>query len=61
MSKKEKQLDTLISNAWQKLASGVQVNILDIPKIFREVKTELAGGVSLEDAVISLRDKYRLN
>lgn len=56
-----KKLDKEIEQAWYRLASGVQVNIMDIPKITREVKDAVLAGASVDDATIAAREKYRLN
>lgn len=57
----EKALDAAISGAWHRLMSGVQVPIMDIPKIFRDIKLEMAAGVPLEQAVTSVGTRYRVN
>lgn len=58
---REDAIDKAISQAWARLASGVQVPILDIPRIFRDIKLEVAGGASLEQAVIAVAGRYRVN
>jgi hypothetical protein len=57
----EKQLDRAIGTAWHRLMSGVQVPILDIPKIYRDVKAQVREGMSVEDAVLAVGPKYRVN
>lgn len=57
----ERQIDKAISVAWAREASGVQVPIMDIPRIFRDIKLELAAGVSIEAAVRSAAARYRVN
>jgi hypothetical protein len=57
----EKALDAAISGAWHRLMSGVQVPIMDIPRIFRDIKLEMAAGVPLEQAVSSVGTRYRVN
>lgn len=59
--KPDAALDRAIEQAWYRLMSGVQVPILSIPKIFRDVKLEMAAGVPLEQAVISVGAQYRVN
>ena len=54
-------LDKAIEAAWYRLASGVQVSILDIPKIFRDVRLEVSGGLELDAAVAAVRDRFRKN
>ena len=57
----ERALDAAISGAWHRLMSGVQVPIMDIPRIFRDIKLEMAAGVPLEQAVTSVGTRYRVN
>ncbi len=57
----EKAIDAAISSAWHRLMSGVQVPIMDIPRIFRDIKLEMAGGVPLDQAVLSVGSRYRVN
>lgn len=60
-TKAERALDKSIEAAWYRLADGVQVSILDIPRIFRDVKLEIAGGAELDAAVAAVRDRFRKN
>jgi hypothetical protein len=57
----ERAIDAAISNSWSRLMSGVQVPILDIPRIFRDIKLEMAAGVPLDQAVLSVGARYRVN
>jgi len=59
--RKENPLDKAIEAEWYRRASGVQVSVLDIPKIFREAKLELAAGKSLPDAIDLMIQRYRKN
>jgi len=61
MPRKSDKLDTEISNAWHKLASGVQVGILDIPAIFDDIRTGHASGIPVADGVAAAIVKYRKN
>lgn len=54
-------IDQAISAAWPKLCHGVQVPIMDIPRIFRDVKLEMAGGLDLETAIRNVAGRYRVN
>ena len=54
-------VDKAIEQAWYRLMSGVQVPIMSIPKIFRDVKLEMAAGVPLDQAVLSVGSQYRVN
>lgn len=53
-----KALDKEISRAWSQHASGVQVGIMDMPKIFKDIKDAYAQGTSLEDAIRAAAEKY---
>jgi hypothetical protein len=53
-------LDVLIEQAWYRLAFGVQVNIMDIPAIFRSVRTAVESGVALDTAVQAAISAYRV-
>lgn len=57
----EKALDREIEAAYYRHAQGVQVNMLDIPKIFRDAKLELAAGKPLDEAMIEIVKRYRVN
>jgi hypothetical protein len=57
----ERAIDAAISSSWSRLMSGVQVPILDIPRIFRDIKLEMAAGVPLDQAVLSVGARYRVN
>ena len=57
----EKLIDDAIGRAWAQLMSGVQVPIMDIPRIFRDIKLEMAGGADLETAVRAVGGRYRVN
>ena len=52
-------IDKAIEQEWYRQMSGVQVSIMDIPKIFRDVKLEMAGGVPLDQAVLSVGRQYQ--
>lgn len=57
----ERALDAAIGRAWAQLMSGVQVPIMDIPRIFRDIKLEMAAGADLESAVRAVGGRYRVN
>lgn len=57
----ENVIDRAISEAWRRLMSGVQVPILDIPRIFRGIKLEMAAGAPLDQAVLAVGSRYRVN
>jgi hypothetical protein len=65
MTKKaERALDKAIEQEWYRQGFGVQVDIMDIPKIFRDVRAAmLAGGEGdvMKAAVAEAVKKYRKN
>lgn len=51
-TKKEiKALDKSIETAYYRLASGLQINIMDIPKVFNESRRAIDNGAALDQAV----------
>lgn len=66
MAKSRKQqaaekIDNLIEAEYYKQASGVQVSVMDIGKIFAECRADLLAGKTMENAVKSAIAKYRKN
>lgn len=55
----EKALDKQIEQAWYRHGQGVQVSVLDIGKIFRDVKLELAAGTDIDTATKLAVARYR--
>ncbi len=60
-SKKEKEIDALIERTYYRHGSGVQINILDIPKVFRMGREALASGRNLDDAIKEAIAQLRVN
>ena len=60
-TKLDRQLDKRIEVAYYRLAQGVQVSVLDIPRIFRDAKLELSAGVELDTAMVAIIKRYRVN
>lgn len=58
MKKAAKALDKQIGQAYYRHASGLSVNIMDIPSIYDECKAALLIGSSLDDAMIIAVAKY---
>lgn len=50
-TKAEKLLDKAIEQEYYKQANGLQINIMDMPKLFSLARTEVASGSSVEEAV----------
>jgi len=55
----ERALDKQIEASYYRHAQGVQVSVMDIPKIFRDIKLELAGGVDIDTATRTVVSHYR--
>jgi len=54
-------IDRAIEQAYYRVASGVQVSIMDIPKIFRDAKTLLAGGrTDIDQVLIEVVKRYQV-
>jgi len=47
----QKQIDRMIEKIYYKVASGKQINIMDIPKVFAESRRAIANGSTVEQAV----------
>ena len=59
--RRDDPIDHAIGQAWHRLMSGIQVSVMDIPKIFRDVKLEVAGGMSIEEAVMRVGARFQVN
>lgn len=58
LKKAEKALDKNIEAAYYANCAGTTINIMNIGKLFRDVKLELAAGTDLEVAVKTAIAKY---
>ncbi len=56
--RKADDIDSLIERAYYRHGYGVQIPIMDIPKLFRDVKIEIAGGTDLDMAVQNAIARY---
>ena len=56
----KKQLDKAIEQFYYKNCQGTQINIMDIPKLFRECERAYAEGADLEQAVKSCIERYNV-
>ena len=54
-------VDALIEQAYYRYSSGTQISIMDIPKLFRDVKLEVAGGTDMNTAVQNAITRYQAN
>jgi hypothetical protein len=50
-TKEEKAMDKAIESAYYKIASGQQISILDIPKVFAESRRAILAGAAVDQAV----------
>jgi len=55
------KIDDLIDQAYRLYGNNVQVNMMDIPKIFRAGREAIAKGENLQDAVKAAIALYRKN
>jgi hypothetical protein len=56
-----KKLDHEIGQTWFRLAFGVQVSMMEIPAIFRDVRTAVGNGATVDEGVEAAITKYQLN
>ncbi len=60
-SKADKQLDAEITRLYMQNCSGIQIDMMDIPKVFEEAKKARAEGRDMKDAIVSFVQKIRKN
>ncbi len=60
-SKADKQLDAEITRLYTQNCSGIQIDMMDIPKVFAEAKKARAEGRDMKDAIVSFVQKIRKN
>lgn len=51
-------LDQAIEQEYYKQAKGVQIDIMDIGKVFTDVRKAVTAGLTLESAMTEAIDKY---
>jgi hypothetical protein len=62
MTKRQsKQLDNEIERAYYRQGSGVQINIMNISKIFADCRAAVIDGGDLDEAIGTAIAKYRKN
>jgi hypothetical protein len=59
--RKQNELDSQIEKEYYAQGSGVEILIMDIPRIFTDCRTAVAAGTSLKDAVAAAIARYRQN
>lgn len=57
-TKAERLLDILIEQEYYKQGQNVQINIMDISRIYADCRSAIGRGESLPDAMRSALDKY---
>jgi len=60
-TKQEKQLDKELDRAWSRIASGVQVDIMDLSRIRQDTKQAITGGATVDEATTTAMERYRKN
>jgi len=60
-TKLDKELDAEVERVYYEIAFGVQVNVMDIPRIFRDAKLEHSAGASIKDCMPVIVARYALN
>lgn len=54
------KLDRDIELAWHRLANGIQINLLDIPKIFGDCRRAIENGEGIDSCILDAIEKYRV-
>ena len=54
-SKQQKQNDRTIENAYRESCAGIQINMMDIPKVFKVGEAALAEGADFEGLKTRIR------
>jgi len=57
----QKQADKLIETTFYRVASGVQINVMDIGKVFAAGRAALAEGRDLDTAILAIVAQLRVN
>lgn len=57
----QKKMDKLIDEAYNRLGKGVQINIMDIGKVFTMGRAALTNGTDLDTAINEAIAKLRQN
>lgn len=60
-SKADKALDREINKLYNENCSGIQINIMDIPKVFAEARKARAEGRDMKEAIVSFVNSIRKN
>ena len=57
----EKKLDKLIDEIYRRRCSGIEINIMDIGKIFNAGRTAFRAGLDMEAAIVAKVEELRKN
>jgi len=60
-NKADKALDHEINLLYKQNCANIQINIMDIPRIFAEAKKARAEGRDMRDAIVSFVNSIRKN
>ena len=60
-TKKSRDTDKQIEQAWYRLACGIQVDVMDIGAVFNSCRLGIASGRNLEELIHECIAKYRKN
>ena len=58
---KKDTVEMAIEQEWYKQGSGVQINIMNISKVFKDCKVEMKQGKTVQEAIANAIVKYREN
>ena len=57
----KKQLDKAIADSYHRLGDRVEINIMDICKIYKDVEAGFNSGQTIDEAMVTAIAKYRTN
>lgn len=60
-SKADKALDREIDKLYRENCTNIQINIMDIPRVFAEARKARAEGRDMKDAIIAFVNSIRKN
>jgi hypothetical protein len=59
--RQQNQIDKQIEQIYYRRCSGIQINIMDIGKVFAAGRAALAAGADVESAIVARVEQLRLN
>lgn len=60
-TKEEKRIDHIIELAYYKHDSGVQINMMDIPNIYRDCRPVVIVNGDVDVAMLAAIERYRID